>query len=389
MSYTNVQLKFSMFYFFVFFGTGALFPLLSVYLDDYIGLTGTQIGVVMSITPIISIVVQPLWGMIADITGKPQVILVTVMLMSAFIGFFYANVTAYGIIFIMAVLLAVFQSAIVPISDSIALSYVQRVKGNYGNIRLWGAIGFATAVLVAGRLSELIGANMIFYAFIITIVISASIAWFLPRERQSVSVNVFKGVSQLIKTPQYVLFLATTFLVFGPIYANNFYFGIFIKDIGGTLTGIGLAFFLAAGSEAPFMKFSKNLIQRFSLEKTLLVAAAISALRWLFYFTEPSLILVYATTVAQGFSVGLFIPAALQFVRDAAPKTVQVTAVTMYTAVGNGLGSWFCTFIGGVILDKYGIMPVYLLFASLTVAGLFVLVSIMMLQKRAEVQVHI
>jgi MFS transporter, PPP family, 3-phenylpropionic acid transporter len=378
---------FQLFYFLTFFGFGSLFPLLSVYLKETVGLSGTEIGVIMSISPIVMIFVQPFWGMVSDYTQKPVQVLTATLIGTAIIGIVFSLVDEYIWFVIIAALLAFTQSAIVPISDSITLNYVQKSKGNYGAIRLWGAIGFAVSVFVGGRLAEMFSIEIIFYLFALILLLSAMFAWKLPRESQTMKVQILEGMKTLLKIPKFLLFLITTFLVFGPIYANNFYFGMFVKEISGTLTGVGIAFLLAAGSEAPFMKIADSFIRRYGMIVILLFAAFISACRWLFYFFEPSLTLVYATTIAQGFSVGLFIPAALQYVRDIAPESVRATAVSIYSAIGNGLGSWFCTFVGGYILDQWHVGHVYLFFSILTFAGMLILFIIMTLERKKAASV--
>ncbi len=370
------KLNFRTYYFLIFFGIGSLYPLLTVYLDNDLGLTGSQIGTIMSISPVVMIVVQPLWGILSDWTQKPKVILTISILLTSVMGILFSLSGAYITLIVMAILIAVVQSAITPLSDSIALNYVQKVKGNYGSIRLWGALGFAIAVIVAGRLAEHIGLTVIFYLFSFIFLLAIYFVRRLPEESQPISTNIRSGINSLLKRPRYVLFLITTFLVFGPIYANNFYFGLFVINVGGTLTGVGIAFLLSAGSEAPFMQFAREFIKKFGMLNVLLVAAFISASRWLFYYFEPSLYFVYATTIAQGFSVGLFIPAALQYVKDISPKEVHVTAISIYSAVGNGLGSWFCTYFGGIILQWSSINAVYLFFAITTSLGIVTLIIV-------------
>ncbi|WP_110114172.1 MFS transporter [Bacillus sp. CGMCC 1.16541] len=365
----NVKTIFISYYFLIFFGIGGLFPLLSVYLSDVVKLSGAQVGIIMSISPVVMIFAQPLWGIVSDYTQKPRFVLMSTLLCTGVVGFFFSFVNDYYVFVILAAILAFFQSSLIPISDSIALNYVQKVNGDYGSIRLWGAIGFAVSVLAVGRLSEVFGLHVIFYVFAVVLVAASVLARYLPKESQTMNVRLRDGVSSLLKMPKFVLFLLITFLVFGPIFANNFYFSLYITDIGGTLTGVGIAFLLAAGSEAPFMKVANGWIRRFGMLHILILSAFISGLRWLFYFIEPPLAIVYATTIAQGFSVGLFIPAALQYVRDLAPANVRVTAVSIYAAVGNGLGSWFCTFFGGLVLEKYSIATVYGCFGVLTMFG--------------------
>jgi PPP family 3-phenylpropionic acid transporter len=373
---------FPLFYFFVFFAFGTLLPLLSVYLQEVVGLSGTEIGIIMSISPVTTIFVQPIWGMITDYTRKPVLVLTIALVATSLIGLLYSFIYEYYWLLVITVLLASAQSAIVPISDSIALNYAQKNGGNYGSIRLWGSIGFAVAVLIGGWLSDRLAFVVIFYLFSFMLILSGLLAWRLPKESQPMKKETLRGMARLFKIPNFILLLFATFLIFGPILANNFYFGIFIKQLGGTLTGIGLAFLLAAGSEAPFMKIADALIDRFGMVPLLMFATVVSCLRWLFYFWEPPLLFVYITTVVQGFSVGLFIPAALQYVRDIAPKHVRVTAVSLYSAVGNGLGAWFCTFIGGYILEHYHIGAVYLFFSLCTFIGMLSLIWMSLMNKK-------
>jgi PPP family 3-phenylpropionic acid transporter len=129
------------------------------------------------------------------------------------------------------------------------------------------------------------------------------------------------------------------------------------------------------------MQYANRFISKLGMIRVLIIAAAISMLRWYFYFLEPSLLLVYITTIAQGFSVGLFIPAALQYVRDISPKEVRVTAISIYSAVGNGLGCWFCTYFGGFLFEWYSIETVYLFYGVLTSFGVGTLLIVARLER--------
>ncbi|MGP4082007.1 MFS transporter [Pseudalkalibacillus sp. R45] len=370
----KTSVNFSLFYFFMFFGYGTLFPLLSVYLKQEVHLTGTQIGAIMSISPVVMIIAQPIWGIICDYTKKPRAVLIFTLVMSGLVALPFVLMESYLALIAISITLATFQSAIVPVSDSITLNYVMAKNKDYGNLRLWGALGFAIAVYVMGNLAETLGLSLIFYCFAGALFICTIFVLSMPKESNSLKVDLRTGIAKLFKLPKFVLFLLTTFCVFGPIQSNNFYFGLYIQEIGGTLAGVGIAFLLAAGSEAPFMKFSGSWIRKLGIEQILIAAALISALRWLFYFTEPSLLAVYATTIAQGFSIGLFIPAALQYVREIAPSDMKATAVALYSSMGNGLGSWFSTFVGGIIYDAFSLFAMYLFFGILTTIGLLLLV---------------
>jgi MFS transporter, PPP family, 3-phenylpropionic acid transporter len=356
------------FYLLSFFGMGSITPLLSVYLTNIEKLNGTQIGTILSIGPIMMIIFQPIWGMVSDLTNTPPKVLTLTTLLAGIFGFGYLVAHQYSLLLITSIVVAIFQSAIIPVSDSISIKYTTRIHYNYGNIRLFGSLGYGVAVFTMGRLSEYTP-TVIFYAFFIALTISSILALRLPKEASSEKVSMLSGVKELFIMRKFILFLLVTFLIFGPNLANNFYFGLFVDKIGGSYTGIGIAFLIAVMSEIPFMRLSGRLIEKYGLLPVATIAGTISMFRWFFYFLEPSLTLVYASAIIQGLSIGLFIPAGLQYIRDITQVHITATAITIYSAIGNGLGNWFSTFFGGIVYDNYSIFGVYLFFGCLSLLG--------------------
>ncbi|MGD6959801.1 MFS transporter [Rossellomorea aquimaris] len=371
------------FYLLTFFGVGSLYPLLSVYLSESVGLNGYQIGTIMSVGPIMMIFFQPIWGMVSDTTNRPTVVLGLTSLVAGIFALGYLFMEFYYGLLIVAILVAIFQSAIIPVSDSISLKYTSKVRYNYGNIRLFGSLGFGIAVFMMGRLSEgFIGPTIIFYSFFICLVLSGFLSFRFPKERAAAKLDLKAGMKELFTMKKFLIFLAVTFLVFGPNLANNVYFGLFVEDSGGTYAGIGLAFLIAVLSEVPFMRIAGGWIDKFGLLTVAALAGAASMLRWLFYFTEPSLWLVYSSAVMQGLAIGLFIPAGLRYIKEITPSHITATAVTVYSAIGNGLGNWFSTFVGGFIYETYSIYTVYLFFAVLSLLGIFLCFVLMKEEKK-------
>ncbi|ALC82060.1 MULTISPECIES: MFS transporter [Bacillus] len=377
----NSTKMFYSYYFLFFLGYGSFYPLLSVYLKESSGLTGSQIGLILSLFPVVMIFIQPMWGIFSDITKKPTALLTTALIGTGAFTMVFSFSDSFEWFIVISFFLAFFQSAIIPLSDSISISYAQKVNISYGSIRLWGAIGFALAVFIAGRLAEIFTLSIIFYLYTLFLFISALLVIRLPKETVQMKVNLKEGIKKLSKIPRYVFFLVSAFLMMGPILAHNIFFGIFIDEIGGTLAGVGIAFLLAAGSEAPFMKVAGGWIQRIGIENVLILSIIVASIRWFFYFFDPPVWLVYATAVTQGFSVGLFIPAALQYVKQIAPVELGATAISIYSAFGNGLGNWFCTFVGGIILEKYSSLYVYLFFGILSTLSLSIMIAVKMVGK--------
>lgn len=373
------------FYLFVFFGFGSMFPLLSVYLSEVEKLNGYQIGIILSIGPVIMIFFQPFWGLVSDMNNLHNRLLTLTTLITGTAALGYLFFEGFFLFILVAIILSIFQSAIIPLSDSISLKYTSKAGVNYGNVRLFGSLGFGVAVFIMGKLSEW-NPQVIFYGFSMTLLIAAALSVKMPKEAAGTPNRMLSGMKDLMGMKRFLIFLAVTFLIFGPNLANNFYFSLFVEDRGGTYTGIGIAFLIAVLSEIPFMRVAGGWISKLGLLPVALIASIVSLIRWIFYFTEPSLTLVYFSAVIQGFSLGLFIPAGLQYIREITPPQMTATAVTFYSAVGNGLGNWFFTFIGGIIFEEFNIYIVYMFFALMTLIGVLLAVWLLQDHKKMNVQ---
>jgi len=372
------------FYLLTFFGVGSLYPLFSVYLSEVENLNGYQIGTIMSISPIVMIFFQPLWGMLADKTNTPIRILTFTTMTAAIFALGFLTFSGYYWVFIIATCVAIFQSAIIPISDSLSIKYTSKVKLNYGNIRLFGSLGFGLAVFLMGRFSDY-NPKIIFISFFASLLIAGFLATKMPSEKASSgNQSLLIGVKEIIAHRKFLIFLGITFLIFGPNLANNNYFGLFIEHSGGTYTGIGIAFLIAVLSEIPFMRVAGSWVKRLGLLQVASIAGVVSIIRWILYFSEPSLWLIYSTAVLQGVSIGLFIPAGLQYIRDITPVHITVTGITLYSAIGNGLGNWFFTFTGGFIYEEFNIYTLYLFFSLLSFIGLLLCVWLMREEKKSR-----
>lgn len=365
-------------YLFIYYGLGAFTPLIMQYYQS-INLTGTQIGLISATTPIVSIVTQPLWGMICDKFQIRKGVLVLTLLVSGLIGLLFPAVSTFALVLILYTLLSVFQSAVVPVSDSIALGYVKKYQLQFGDIRMWGAIGFALAAFVTGLLIEKWGPSVIFISYFAAMVAAILFLQRVPVETAAApkfTTSMLAGIKDLLKLPRFLLFLAASFFVFGSINANNIWFSLYYQEIGGTVAGVGLAFLLFAGSEAPCMKLAGYCARRWGLELTILLAASVSAVRWFWYSSAPSTTAVIALFFIQGISVGFYLATAAQFVRENTPAALQVTALALFFSVGHGLGTMLCNLTAGWIKDTYSTLSIYLFFGSVTILGLIPLLLI-------------
>ncbi|PWK05958.1 PPP family 3-phenylpropionic acid transporter [Tumebacillus permanentifrigoris] len=346
------------------------------------GLSGQQIGIITGIGPVMTVLFQPIWGMIVDRWQAQRLVLYVTLPTAGVLALLYPQVGGYVMFLVLFAAMSTFHSSTIPIIDSISLRTVQQHGGDYGSLRLWGAIGFAVASMFAGRMADVTGLQAIFYIYAAAMFVCVLLTRSLPQESTRMEFQLLKGLGQLVRLPRFMVFLFGTFLIFGTIQANNSYYSIFFTAIGGNVAGVGLSFLIAAGSEAPVMKLAGRVISRTGLMWALVLSGLISALRWLFYGLEPAPMLVMSLLFVQGLSVGLFLPAAAQFVRDNTPTEIRVTALGIYSAIGNGLGSMAGTMVGGLLLDSVGIFGTYTVFGVASLVGVAAMFSLRFLPEK-------
>ena len=114
-------------------------------------------------------------------------------------------------------------------------------------------------------------------------------------------------MKKLLSNTNYLVFLIASFLIGGTITANNSYFGLLYGELGGSISGIGLAFLLFAGSEAPIMAVVQNFSKRVNLILGLMISCLFFVLRYYWYGSMPAPKWILAFFFIQGLSIGSYL----------------------------------------------------------------------------------
>ncbi|SHH80303.1 MFS transporter [Clostridium grantii] len=371
---------FKSYYFSYFFAVGIILPLLPVYLNKELMISKPSVGIIMSFIPLISIVGQPIWGYISDYSQKFKLILLSIMIIAAFLAILLANINYVPVIVFMVFIFSFFYCGIVPLSDRFALEFAHTHNVNYGSMRLWGSIGFAVSTLVIGYVTDYFGLRIIFYLYsIIMLLCCLTVAKFPLGKvtKKSEKKSSFKSdLFKMLSMPQFIFLVLISMFSFSTLLANNSYLGLYMINNGTTLTIIGTLFFVSAISEVPFMLASKTIIEKVGVVNVLFISILATSLRWFLYFLEPNIFIIYGATLLQGVGFGLMQPCIMHYLKEIVPNTIVTTAITIISAIGFGFGNWFCSFIGGFILKTHSINFIYLLFFFFTLIALCLLIPL-------------
>jgi len=141
--------RLSSFYFFYFALVGTLSPYLSLYLED-IGLTAYAIGLVNGVLIGTKIIAPNVWGWLCDKTGaRLTIISIGCVMASVFFAglFFWQSLAA---ILVITFFYSFFWNAVLSQFETITVQYLKKDSPRYSQVRVWGSIGFTTAVVLLG-----------------------------------------------------------------------------------------------------------------------------------------------------------------------------------------------------------------------------------------------
>lgn len=347
------------FIFFYFSSVGVLLPFLPLLFKEK-GLSTWQIGILFAIGPLVTMTIQTLWGFLSDRlkTVKKLIILqlVTAGLLSTFI-FSFDN------FFILLPVLFIFNSfalPIIPLTDSLTLSTIRKIGGDYGKYRLWGSVGFGLTALVCGKIFLTHGIEVFTRVYLVLILICIFISIFLNDATYLGRRANFQDIKQLIKTKEILVFLLITTLLGSTNRANDAFMSIFIKSIGGNENTVGLAWTLAPLSEVPVFALGGFLLSRYSELKLLTVAAAFFTLRWGLFsvINDPGLIV--AVQLIHGVTFGLFFMCAVSYMSKAVPDRLRSSGQGLLSSFIGGIAGITGSSLGGLIMSRYGPVTLYL-----------------------------
>ena len=355
---------------FLYFGLLAIFiPFLPVYLADQ-GLRPAQIGFIVGTGGFVTLITQPLWGMISDKTRTIRKVLLLLIFFSSVIGYFLYDSSSYLQLILFAMLLYFFLMPIDPLTESLNFTMAEKSGISYGSIRTYGALGYAVISLITGYVMSYFGANSLAFLFAGIGLISFIVSWMMPDAPVSGKPVTFSSLKHFFSNKETLLFLLLVFICAVPARMNDTFLGVYIRELGGSAKLVGLTWFLAAGSEIVVFALSFWWLRK---GKEIIIISFAAAFFFIRYFvsawiTDPQL-LAYLQ-VMQLLTFPIFYSAAIQYLYRIVPVEWRATGQTVLALLFFGVSGIIASYIGGAIYGAYGGKTLYLFISSISFIGM-------------------
>ncbi len=355
--------KFYMKYLILFIGLGAYNTFLPVYLENTLGFSSSQVGIIVSIPSILGIIFVPIWGLLSDLMNKQKLILWINVLVSLLCAGIYTITKSFLAVFIVAIFLEMFRNSILPLTDTITTAYCEKTNKNYGNIRVIGSLFFAVASFLCGQLIKATNNDlMFFYVFIVSMIGCLIITPTLPTLESNTKpekVNLKQDLPLLFKNKAYLLILLCGICVNSLTEAMASYQGIHLMNLGAGSDLVGLLTVFMVLPELFFMVKTKSLLEKYGMVKMISFASIALILRWVVYlFTSNPLIFMIATSM-HGVAISIIIICSFDFIGKVVDKKLYTTSMTVYSFT-IGISYSLMKLLYGGLIDMFGIKSIFI-----------------------------
>ena len=338
-------------YLWYFAALGALMPYWALYLQDQ-GFRYIEIALLMATLQATKIIAPNLWGWLGDHTGKRLRLIrfgaVTALLCFSMV---FLRPEFWGLLFIM-LSFSFFWNAVLPLYEVVTLHNLGRDARRYGRIRLWGSVGFILSVGGIGAALEWLPVSVLPW-LVLPLFMGIFLSSFAVRSEPSTRRQPHHGsVLNILKRPEVWSFFILNFMLqasHGPYYT---FFSIHLELMGYGKFSVGTLWALGVAAEVVLFLFMHKVLGAFSMRRIMLVAAALTALRWgvIAEFSDTLAILLTAQLLHAA-SYGALHAASVHYIHAQFGDGHHGQGQALYSGLTFGAGGATGAWIAGLLVE--------------------------------------
>lgn len=358
-------------YFAFYAGIGTYSPYLTLYYRN-LGLSGADIGVLAAVQPLATAFLAPFWGLLTDRLGIHRIVLRTALIGAALLALALLGAHSFWQFLPLIALLAFCTSPSSPIIDGYGVSISAQRGIPFGQIRIWGSVGYIVTAWAGGWLMGGTISPLFLAAYAGTLMLTCATTFGLPALRLQTATRTWRGAATVLRQPAMLVLLLTVFLVACSTNPSYSLFGIYLTQLGGGTALVGSASALSAVSELPVMAFGGWLAAKLSPRRMLALAISVYCVRFGLYSILPSANWVLPVQLLHGLTFGLYLMSSVRLMHEMLGPAYAATAQGLLSST-YAFGQITGALVAGALLDRFGIFTIFRLAAFVMVLALVVL----------------
>ena len=338
-------------------GVGVYMPFINVQFAR-LGLSGSQIGLLSALLPLMTLLVAPALAAAGDRRGIRVRILTLSLAGLALALLLLAFPQQFLTLTPIMLLLALARSPVGPIGDSLIARMAVRHRLDFGAMRLWGSLGFAVIATLFGAIWQRAGYSWMFPAAAVLLV-PAVLAASRLQEGPVIERGARRPLRDVTHDRGLMVILAATIMVGAALGMDGGFQGIYVEYLGGGGFLVGALFGISAFSELPAMRFASALARRLGPAPTLLLAYGMLELNYIGFALTRTPLLLIPLTIIKGVGFGFYFVNTVRLVDERTPPEWASTIQALMNAGAGGLAPLAASLLGGVLIDLFGPPAIY------------------------------
>ena len=305
------------------------------------------------------------WGWLADQTGRRERLLRIAAAGSLVASTGYFAPIGYAWVAVVTVLLFVCTAGVIPISEA---TLAHRVSSGgsldiarYGRVRMWGSVGFVSAVTASGFILQASGVGRLPLLVAVLLALLVAAAWRLPKSTEATHAPAAPtGALSVLRQPVVAWFFAGVFLTVLAHTSLYAFYSLYLASLGYGKGEIGMLWATGVVVEVIWFYFQGRWVHRLSTHGWLVAAALASVLRFALIaaFGAWAAVLVFAQCL-HALSFAAQHSACIAVITRHFPGRLRGRGQALYTVLGYGASGVIGGVAGGALSEAHGFAAVF------------------------------
>lgn len=355
------KLHLSLLMFFQLCVVGAISPILSVYFKDYLGFSGIQVGVILSLASIPSIIAPFFSSWVVDRFVTSRQLLALCQGLAAILMGILSFTRSYDAVLITYFIYMILLVPTFALVNTLVFHNMEEAE-SFGIIRVWGTIGWVVAGWIVNFIMKLVEHpdEMIISpwlsAFFSIIVVFLTLK--LPKlalNKDTVKSIIPKEAFRIIIKPEVLLIL---FAVFISACADKFYFygtPLFLQSIGVAKDNLLIVLSLGQAPEVIMLFTLGMMIKKIGFKNIFTLALIMQIFRFLIFTINGPIGLTFLGVSLNGFIYALFYAASTIYLDTFTTSDTRGGVHQLFSMVTVGIAGITGNLFAGYLAENFTI----------------------------------
>ncbi len=319
------------------------------------GFSSIEIGILMAVTPTLSIIANPFWFRRSSRIGGPSVMGIASVVSAVSVWAVFVS-PDFETSLIAMCFFAFFVVSIIPIAESVVVPSLRNKGKHFDRVRLFGTIGYSITALISGIILKY-GFVSIFIMATVSLSTVALVSRTYPTGRKLKRSDKEIDSSSLPLQFYLLLLAGVASITIGAFGAT--FLPVLTSERGFDVSSAGFAFSLMAFSEVPFLFFAEKVVERLGNTRLLVIGIFATGLRWFLTSMATSFPIFLLLQMLHGINYIVVYYSVMNYIHTRFEASKATRALTVYWISTTGLSYLLGSVLGGVLIRAFGIVRVY------------------------------